>query len=436
MLHLVLLALIVALVLPAAAPAAIVFNRGTECDGRYGIVCPYAYGFAADPGERNDVRLTLEPDAFVLRDAGAPLRSGAAGCERIDDHAVRCDPAEPEVEISGVRLDVSDGDDVVTVTGRGPLGQNPVQLGPGNDRFNGDGWVEGGPGDDVLIGGPAAGTLGGGPGHDVLEGGDGDDVLDVDDDGAPAGDRADGGAGRDTVTYGERRTGVLVDLGRGAGGGRGEDDALAGFEIAVGTAANDRLSGSVGDDELRGRDGDDVLLGGPGDDVLRPTDELEDPSSPQDRDHVRGGAGDDTVVGSAAGSTRCDAGDDLVDRAWRGSLFALHPTCELLRAPDSDIVVRPRRLLRRGRFEAAVSCPLSENRWCRAIFELRRGSEVVGRGERRVPEGTTRLVRVPVDRRTRTLARRRGGVRLVLVTDLRPQLGERRDRFAFSVRER
>jgi Ca2+-binding RTX toxin-like protein len=134
----------------------------------------------------------------------------------------------------------------------------------------------GGTGNDHLNTSSGDDVLDGGPGNDVLYGGLGDDVLT----GGPGADLLDGAADVDVVSYAERVIGVVADLDGSPGddGAPGEQDTILGsVEHLVGGAGNDTLVGSgapntlvggPGDDRLSGLGGADTLVGGAGFDLL------------------------------------------------------------------------------------------------------------------------------------------------------------------------
>jgi Ca2+-binding RTX toxin-like protein len=210
------------LCVPAAADAASVQATDDQCAA---APCVSELMFTAGAGEGDDVTIAYDGDGVVVRDPGVPLEPGRS-CAARDDGSVRCALSRPIVQFV---VDTGDGDDVVraTLPGASHLG---VNLGPGNDRFDGGGsevlWVDGWDGDeiagsglresilrglngdDALRGGAGDDELEGGPGRDRLDGGAGDDVLHGSDTqpaalviDRPARDRLDGGRGRDRVTY-------------------------------------------------------------------------------------------------------------------------------------------------------------------------------------------------------------------------------------------
>ncbi|MEY9829393.1 Ca2+-binding RTX toxin-like protein [Sinorhizobium fredii] len=166
--------------------------------------------------------------------------------------------------------------------------------GAGNDHLNG------GAGDDEISGGVGNDTLRGGAGNDVIRGAnysatEGRDVIYAEDGNDTVhigiGDKADGGAGTDTLNLNLAQqtqdfnvafsdAAVIVDTATW----------FSGFEVLgyQGSQGRDRVTGGDLGDELAGNAGDDVLKGGSGDDTL------ED------------GTGDDQLFG--------DAGNDLLRR--------------------------------------------------------------------------------------------------------------------------
>lgn len=138
---------------------------------------------------------------------------------------------------------------------------------------------------------------------------------------------ADLNGGIDTLNFAAASGGVVIDL---ADGGANALDGTSitlddGFENAVGTSDNDRLSGSsadnlligfYGDDSLSGRDGNDALKGGEGNDLL---------AGGAGADVLDGGNGVDTADYSDAGSgvgINLDSGQNLGDAAG-DTLFSI-----------------------------------------------------------------------------------------------------------------
>ncbi len=179
------------------------------------------------------------------------------------------------------------GDDVLT----GTAGDDVICGLAGNDVLRGAG------GNDVLVGGDGDDRLDGGDGDDTLLGGRGDDIV-------LAGAGADvmrGGGGLDTVNYSARTTPVRITL--GGDDGIDDDNAVVAHDDGTYVRVDDDGDGEIDDDDpIETREGDDV--GG-------------------DFEIVRGGRGDDFIVGSfsdeeiygGAGRDFIDpqAGSNLVD---------------------------------------------------------------------------------------------------------------------------
>src|SRR3954452_7820314 len=103
--------------------------------------------YAADPGEANQLTISLAGDKIVLDDSGATI-TPAGTCAAITAHRVSCDRA------FFVRVQLEDGDDTATTTGEGLV----------------DGYLalDGDSGADTLTVGDWRGGLDGGVGADVL----------------------------------------------------------------------------------------------------------------------------------------------------------------------------------------------------------------------------------------------------------------------------
>jgi Ca2+-binding RTX toxin-like protein len=160
----------------------------------------------------------------------------------------------------------------------GGTGHDTIDAGAGNDT------VWGGRGNDTLYGEDGNDTLYGEDGNDILSGGSGNDTLA----GGAGDDSLSGGANIDTVDYGSDggTAGVTVDVAAGTAiDSHGDTDTLSGFEVIIGTAQADTLSGGSVDETLSGGDGDDFVQGDGG------------------NDRVGGGDGDDTVWGGSGNDT-------------------------------------------------------------------------------------------------------------------------------------
>lgn len=199
---------------------------------------------ASGPG-RNMV--DIRPDRAAYHLYAPSVVVAGPGCVEIALGDVICSG-----DVGSVRIDGSDGPDVIDLTGV-PL---PV-IG------------HGGAGGDALVAGTRAATLDGGAGDDQLtggtagdrlDGGEGDDLLE----GAPGPDTVVGGAG-DDVLRGQRGDDIIT-------GDEGRD-------LEQGGAGADSLSGNQGADALVGGDGANVLSPGTGGDTVfvpaNPTDALQ-----------------------------------------------------------------------------------------------------------------------------------------------------------------
>ncbi len=170
-----------------------------------------------------------------------------------------------------------------------------TKTGPGDDQnigdetdenINGeagDDIIDGREGDDEIEGGFGDDQISGGEGDDILSGGAGDDVIY----GCAGSDQQKGGSGIDTISYASSGSGVSVDFSNNTvSGGDAEGDTIEGFEIAVGSAFDDSLTGGASADQFFGGNGNDVLFGNEGDDLL---------VGGNGADFIDGGAGLDTA---------------------------------------------------------------------------------------------------------------------------------------------
>jgi len=194
----------------------------------------------------------------------------------------------------------------------GRAGADSIRGGRGADTLVGGGGgdlLQGKSGTDRLRGDGGDDTLYGGAGPDRLRGGPGSDRLG----GGFGADDLSGGRGRDIVFYGQRSGAVRVSIGKGANDGvAGERDKVrgdvedvrggGGNDVLIGNGAANELFGGGGRDRLVGKGGSDVLMGGDGNDVIDARD------------------GTSSAARAAAGSVDrvvCGGGEDtaLVDRA-------------------------------------------------------------------------------------------------------------------------
>lgn len=220
--------------------------------------------------------------------------------------------------------------------------------------------LRGGRGNDSITAGTSRDLLDGGPGNDILDGGRGSDTY------VPGGgrDRVIDPGGKDTLDFSSSRKGIKVNLGitgkkkQRLGRGVGWLRLQAAIENVVGSNKNDRIIGNVlrnvlrggkGNDALTGAAGNDTLIGGAGIDRVveaadkhfrlssrrltgRGIDKLSsieratidggvsanriDASRFKGRVILRGGAGDDKIVGGRGGDLLF--GDDGNDRLTGG----------------------------------------------------------------------------------------------------------------------
>ena len=195
-----------------------------------------------------------------------------------------------------------------TIPGNG--GNNTLVGTPGDDvicGFGGDDTLYGRGGNDLILGGLGNDQLVGGIGNDRITGGLGDDVIDGSDgddniDAGQGNDTVQGGLGNDTMlggpdldtlSYAAGASGVTVSLAItglpqdtvGAGTDRLDDHD---FEILIGTANPDSLTGNPGRNLIKGGGGNDLISGGEGLDIL---------IGGTSNDSLFGGAGNDVLSG-------------------------------------------------------------------------------------------------------------------------------------------
>ena len=170
--------------------------------------------------------------------------------------------------------------------------------------------MDGEDGDDSIGGGAGADLLYGREGSDILEGGEGNDSL-------------YGGGGVDVMLGGAGDDGLNSSLGQDfLAGGDGNDSLHGGY-------GGDALSGGDGADTLDGGEGDDVVTGGSifypegfssqdiqdlarnGDDIRFVGDDGMTVYDDKETDDVRGGNGNDTLIGGAGDILTGGEGEDI-----------------------------------------------------------------------------------------------------------------------------
>ncbi len=252
--------------------------------------------------------------------------------------------------VSASRIQGGSGEDILSLEVPEDVTIDPTELGfegiltgSGDDKIiidssvgalvasaSGDDDIRGGSGDDLLYGGSGEDFLSGRSGLDMLAGGDGDDLMLVN---AVAGGLFAGGSGTDAIDFRNRNAAVTVNLTDGLVTAGGLIDTLVSVEQINGTDfAGDTLFGGSGANFLKGRQGGDRLHGGSGSDwaiydevtsseVIRAnllngvgssSEALGD--SYTSIENLRGGRGDDTLVGDTKANTLVGGigGDRLV----------------------------------------------------------------------------------------------------------------------------
>ncbi len=235
------------------------------------------------------------------RITGGNFADGGPGPDRFADVRLvdyHTRSSRVSVTINGIPDDgaASEGDRVVSASG--------AVGGAGNDRLDLSGanssTLYGLAGNDTLIAGSINGDLEGGFGNDTLVGGDGFDRLD----GGAGSDTMTGGGNRDTAWYGGRTSGVRVSLnGVRNDGEPGERDRVApdienvrggdGNDVLVGSGVPNSLEGGLGSDRLIGMGGSDFLSGDPS----PPPTSRATREARAGNDVMKGGPGDDFMSG-------------------------------------------------------------------------------------------------------------------------------------------
>lgn len=266
--------------------------------------------FQADPGETNRLSITETQGSVTFSDPGSRVTAGL-DCVAVDAHTVRCPTG-----VDAVAATTNDGPDTVHVTG------DPAQTdtftfridgGEGDDTLSAEGAhgvLDGGAGSDTIRSSEKGMILVGGAGRDTLIGGPGPDVLDLGGSGHLDTDMADGGGGRDTVSYANRTSSVTVRLDRDTGS---EGDRLTDIENITGGRASDILVGDAGPNVISAaaafepgatpRPRNDWLQGGPGDDVIHGS---------LGRNQLRGEGGNDQLEVAPGNLVSGGAGNDVL----------------------------------------------------------------------------------------------------------------------------
>lgn len=249
----------------------------------------------------------------------------------------------PTLEVLTVKT--MGGDDWVQANAPPAALTYSVYGGDGNDTLNGSNYSDllyGEGGDDHIIAYAGDDVLDGGPGNDVLEGGPGLDRF-LAGSGIDGGDVYIGGSEIDTADYSARTAALTVTIGNDPGADDGEvgeqDDVRGdvenvvggkGSDVLIGNGFSNFLSGGGGADRLDGGGGSDSLVGGAGVDTVDYSSRtaavmVNVPGTPEDGEagegdqvdptveNATGGAGNDTLFGTAGANTlRGGPGNDTL----------------------------------------------------------------------------------------------------------------------------
>jgi Ca2+-binding RTX toxin-like protein len=226
--------------------------------------------FTAGAAAANQVVVSQSGGDYTIQDSGAPVSPGpGSGCVNAGANTVTC------VATGVAQLDIStlDRDDTVDLAVSVPA---TISGGGGND------WLRGGSGADTIRGDGGDDRLQGRGGKDTLVGGNGSDRFEKFHTVDSNSDNINGGGGVDSITYMTGPTNpieVRVSLDDVANDGffgccdnvRSSVENVttgAGDDTIIGSAAANTLRGNGGDDHIEGLGGNDTLLGVGGRDTL------------------------------------------------------------------------------------------------------------------------------------------------------------------------
>jgi hypothetical protein len=320
---------LIALALPSNGAAATI-----ESTASIGPAAESYIVFAAGKGERNRLTITDSKKGLVFSDPGARMRRFKGS---YDDckytrrrHRATCD-VDRDIDVYVI---LRDRNDTLRFKGSnaGPLGRtartNVKDAADFADRYYESegsnayhGYLSSGAGDDLVLGTDGNDVLDGGPGKDRVDGGAGPDRIVDRPDGAP--DRLRGGRGVDTMD-GAGASPLTVDLAADTLTAGGETDTLDSFESARGGAGDDTLLGSDAADGLFGEHGSDSIDGRAGGDYLGGDLEVQDETD-------GGKPGQDVLTGGE--------GDDVLDGRDSGDLHLLTPTDRLVCGDGNDRIL-------------------------------------------------------------------------------------------------
>jgi Ca2+-binding RTX toxin-like protein len=306
---------------------------GCTGDGTSTVQCPKLRDLIVEAGSGNDIvsgDLGSSSPLALLGEGGVDQLTGGSSADVIDggsgNDAVLAAGGGNDVIRGGTGSDIGvnggSGTDTFSYNDGRATGVTASLAGTNSDNDGPFTSVE------VLEGSANADTLTGTAGANIINGAAGNDVLI----GAAGADTLGGGDGADTASYGDgRTTSVTASL----AGGNTDNDVYSSIENLTGGLANDTLSGDAqhnvldggaGDDQLRGAGDQDDLLGGPGRDLASYEEQAAavtaslaaggprpDGDTFAQIEGLRGGGGDDTLIGDDA-ENRLEGGpgDDLL----------------------------------------------------------------------------------------------------------------------------
>ena len=213
--------------------------------------CETGHDDTINGGEGHDSISGNDGDDSLTGDIGCDTLSGGDG----DD--ILAGNAGADVMDGGAGIDTADYS--------AAQGTVLVSLNDGIAEKDGDGWIDSLANIENLTGSDHNDSLLGDDGANVILGGDGDDTID----GFGGADTMDGGAGNNTVSFQSADGGVLIALQNNlAQDADGLDIALTGFNSAIGSDFDDRITGNDADNTLIGGGGNDDIRGNDGADLM------------------------------------------------------------------------------------------------------------------------------------------------------------------------
>ena len=406
---------------PAAALGATLTGTLEPVDGERPDYRSLDMRFEAEPGEANQLTMTVTTEEVVFEDLGAEIEVRGA-CTSTGPNRAVCSAGDDR---RFKWIELGDGDDQLRIEDGslievwGGEGNDTLQGGSGPERLDGglgDDLVDGGAGIDTIIDPGGSDELrAGGPGTPFEH----DNIIDSESDESAASDTFVGHSGRVNLNaYASRREPVTVDLRAGVAGAAGERDRLIDIETVGGGEGNDVVLGSDGDDELGGGGGTDRVEGRGGDDHL---------AGGAGADRVSGGPGNDGMIGDsddARDVLNCGSGDDFVAASEKRDL--LRDSCEdaswvRARGAFERITVHPAVSRRRAVFRSTCAARAG----CRGRITLVTAGRRQRLGRGRIDIERTRnqirhKVVVGLNARGRKHMRRGGQVRVVIFSPGRP----------------